>query len=233
MRGFSQGITTLAALLASTSTTALAQEASDGANNDDEIVVTAQRREQSLLDVPLAVSALGGDDLAQKGIDNSSELAAAVPNLQINSPFGNTQPNFSLRGIGVANEYNSNQASPVGVYIDDVYLAPRTSHGMGLFDLDRIAAMVVYIIGEAVGHDIELEILPAARANHRIKVFLEEMKLLARRKALTNELNVLEGDITYEQELVAHYLDEYVTPHRKTLARLKREADKLRKQLNG
>ncbi len=106
-------------------------------------------------------------------------------------------------------------------------------YSSNMFDLDRIAAMVVYIIGEAVGHDIELEILPAARANHRIKVFLEEMKLLARRKALTNELNVLEGDITYEQELVAHYLDEYVTPHRKTLARLKREADKLRKQLNG
>ena len=141
MRGFSRRITALAALLASTSTTALAQEESDGANNDDEIVVTAQRREQSLLDVPLAVSALGGDDLAQKGISNSAQLGAAVPNLQINSPFGNTQPNFSLRGIGVANEYNSNQASPVGVYIDDVYLAPRTSHGMGLFDLDRIEVL--------------------------------------------------------------------------------------------
>lgn len=141
MRGFSQGITALAALLASTSTAALAQDASDGASDSDEIVVTAQRREQSLLDVPLAVSALGGDDLAQKGISNSAQLAAAVPNLQINSPFGNTQPNFSLRGIGVANEYNSNQASPVGVYIDDVYLAPRTSHGMGLFDLDRIEVL--------------------------------------------------------------------------------------------
>ncbi len=91
--------------------------------------------------MPLAVSALSGDDLAQKGISNSAQLAAAVPNLQINSPFGNTQPNFSLRGIGVANEYNSNQASPVGVYIDDVYLAPRTSHGMGLFDLDRIEVL--------------------------------------------------------------------------------------------
>lgn len=108
MRGFSHGITALAALLASTSTAALAQDASDGASDSDEIVVTAQRREQSLLDVPLAVSALGGDDLAQKGISNSAQLAAAVPNLQINSPFGNTQPNFSLRGIGVANEYNSN-----------------------------------------------------------------------------------------------------------------------------
>jgi iron complex outermembrane receptor protein len=135
----------LAALAISTSTAALAQETggapagTDAADGD--IVVTAQRREQSLLDVPLAVTALGGDTLAERGITNSAQLGDAVPNLQINSPYGDTQPNFSLRGIGVANEYNSNQASPVGVYLDDVYLAPRTSHGMGLFDLDRIEVL--------------------------------------------------------------------------------------------
>jgi iron complex outermembrane receptor protein len=133
------------ALAITTSTTALAQEttarpADEGAGDGD-IVVTAQRREQSLLDVPLAVTALGGDALAERGITNSAQLGEAVPNLQINSPYGDTQPNFSLRGIGVANEYNSNQASPVGVYLDDVYLAPRTSHGMGLFDLDRIEVL--------------------------------------------------------------------------------------------
>ena len=131
----------LAALAASASTTAMAQDAAPVAGADDDIVVTAQRREQSLLDVPLAVSALSGDRLAEQGIVNSAQLGAAVPNLQINSPYGNTQPNFSLRGIGVANEYNSNQASPVGVYLDDVYLAPRTSHGMGLFDLERIEVL--------------------------------------------------------------------------------------------
>ncbi|WP_257548394.1 TonB-dependent receptor [Sphingopyxis sp. DBS4] len=135
----------LAALAISTSTAALAQEtggASAGTDAaDGDIVVTAQRREQSLLDVPLAVTALGGDTLAERGITNSAQLGDAVPNLQINSPYGDTQPNFSLRGIGVANEYNSNQASPVGVYLDDVYLAPRTSHGMGLFDLDRIEVL--------------------------------------------------------------------------------------------
>jgi len=106
-----------------------------------DIVVTAQRRSQSLLDVPLAISAIGGDALANKGITNSASLATAVPNLQVSSPYGSTQPNFSLRGISVANEYNSNQASPVGVYIDDVYIAARTSHGMGLFDLDRIEVL--------------------------------------------------------------------------------------------
>jgi iron complex outermembrane receptor protein len=140
---------TCALLAASVSTVALAQDQGSAPTTastaterqDDEIVVTAQRREQSLLDVPLAVSALSGDDLARQGIINSAQLGEAVPNLQINSPYGSTQPNFSLRGIGVANEYNSNQASPVGVYLDDVYLAPRTSHGMGLFDLQRIEVL--------------------------------------------------------------------------------------------
>lgn len=124
---------------------ALAQEATQAPQASNavagDIIVTAQRRSQSLLDVPLAISALGGDALESKGITNSASLATAVPNLQVSSSFGRTQPNFSLRGISVANEFNSNQASPVGVYIDDVYIAARTSHGMGLFDLDRVEVL--------------------------------------------------------------------------------------------
>ncbi len=112
----------------------------DGASSGD-IIVTAQRRAQSILTVPIAISAIGGDALVTKGITNSANLAVAVPNLQVSSPYGQTQPNFSLRGISVANEYNSNQASPIGVYIDDVYLASRTAHGMGLFDLDRVEVL--------------------------------------------------------------------------------------------
>lgn len=106
-----------------------------------EVVVTAQRREQSILDVPIAISAIAGNTLSTRGITNSANLASAVPNLQVSSPYGSTQPNFSLRGISVANEYNSNQASPIGVYIDDIYLASRTSHGMGLFDLNRVEVL--------------------------------------------------------------------------------------------
>jgi outer membrane receptor protein involved in Fe transport len=113
--------------------------AADATGGD--IVVTAQRREQSLLKVPLAISAISGQGLTTKGITNSAQLATAVPNLQVNSAYGNTQPNFSLRGVSVANEYNSNQASPIGVYMDDVYLASRTAHGMGLYDLDRVEVL--------------------------------------------------------------------------------------------
>lgn len=145
-------IARLAALLAATTALcpamAFAQDtpaAPAAAETDDpvagDIIVTANRREQSLLSVPIAISAVAGDALAAKGITNSANLQDAVPNLQISSPYGNTQPNFSLRGISVANEYNSNQASPIGVYIDDVYMASRTSHGMGLFDLDRVEVL--------------------------------------------------------------------------------------------
>lgn len=107
----------------------------------DDIVVTAQRREQSLLSVPIAITAVTGDALAQAGVSDSSQLAAVVPNLQINSAYGKTQPNFSLRGIGVGNEYSANQASPIGVYIDDAYIASRTSQGAQLYDLERIEVL--------------------------------------------------------------------------------------------
>lgn len=121
-------------------TTAAATSPDDGPQLQ-EIVVTAQRREQSILQVPVAVTALSSEALESRGITNSSQLAMAVPNLQINSSFGDTQPNFSLRGVSVANEYNSNQVSPVGVYINDVYIVSRASQGMGLFDLDRVEVL--------------------------------------------------------------------------------------------
>jgi iron complex outermembrane receptor protein len=82
----------------------------------EEITVTAQRRAESIMSVPVAVSAFSQKDLENLGITNSSELAGQVPSLQVNSAFGAAQPNFTVRGIGVANEHNPNQASPIGVW---------------------------------------------------------------------------------------------------------------------
>lgn len=134
----------LAALLCSAALPALAHAASEQADPSvsvQEIVVTAQRREQSILKVPVAVTAVAGDALETKGVTNSAQLSMVTPNLQVNSAYGDTQPNFSLRGVSVANEYNSNQVSPIGVYINDVYIVSRTSQGMGLFDLDRVEVL--------------------------------------------------------------------------------------------
>lgn len=111
------------------------------ATDGDDIVVTAQRRSQSLMSVPLAVSAIGGDALLRQGLQQPTSLASTVPNLQVNDATGGSEPNFTLRGVGLGNEYSSNQASPVGVYADDTYLAFRSMHGSQMFDLERVEVL--------------------------------------------------------------------------------------------
>ncbi len=106
-----------------------------------DIVVTAQRRSESIMKVPIAITALSNATLTQQGITQTSNLSGAVPSLQVNSPYGDTQPNFTIRGIGVGNEYTANQASPVGIYVDDAYLAARADHGMQIFDLQRVEVL--------------------------------------------------------------------------------------------
>jgi iron complex outermembrane receptor protein len=106
-----------------------------------EVMVTAQRRSESIMEVPLAVSALSQDTLSSLGVNSASELSGVVPTLQVNSAFGAVQPNFSLRGIGLSNEHNPNQSSPIGVYIDDAYIAARVAQGLQLFDLERVEVL--------------------------------------------------------------------------------------------
>ena len=118
MRGF----TVASALLCTTAMLAqpaLAQDraAPDEAAGDngqlEEIIVTAERRSESLMKVPVAVSAITTQDLARQGITSSFDLSASVPSLQVTSAFGEAQPNFTMRGIGVGNEYGANpQPSP-------------------------------------------------------------------------------------------------------------------------
>jgi iron complex outermembrane receptor protein len=106
-----------------------------------DIIVTAQRRSESMMRVPIAISAISQDDLAKRGITSTAQLTGTIPSLQVNSPYGDSQPNFTIRGIGVANEHNPNQASPVGVYFDDAYIAARAAHGLQLYDLERIEVL--------------------------------------------------------------------------------------------
>jgi iron complex outermembrane recepter protein len=125
--------------MAGSSSLALAQTAADeNTGGLEEIIVTATRRNENLQDVPVAVSAISAAALANQGVFETSDLNHAAPNLQVSSPYGQQQPNFSLRGVGVGTEFNANAASPVGVYVDEVYQAFRASHGQQLYDLEQI-----------------------------------------------------------------------------------------------
>ncbi|WP_028080713.1 TonB-dependent receptor [Solimonas soli] len=103
--------------------------------------MTAQKRAQNLQDVPLAVSAIAGEEMLNMGVFKSTDLASKVPNLQISSFFGESQPNFTIRGIGVANEFSANQASPVGIYVDENYVGARFAHGAQMLDMERIEVL--------------------------------------------------------------------------------------------
>jgi iron complex outermembrane recepter protein len=125
--------------MASSSSLAFAQAAVEEANGGlEEIIVTATKRNENLQDVPVAVSAISAAALQAKGVFETSDLGNSMPNLQVSSPYGEQQPNFSVRGVGVGTEFNANAASPVGVYVDEVYQAFRASHGQQLYDLEQI-----------------------------------------------------------------------------------------------
>jgi iron complex outermembrane receptor protein len=127
--------------MATTSSLAMAQAAQPETEDQgglEEIVVTATKRSENLQDVPVAVSAISATALAAAGVFETSDLNHSMPNLQVSSPYGEAQPNFSLRGVGVGTEFNANAASPVGVYVDEVYQAFRASHGQQLYDLNQI-----------------------------------------------------------------------------------------------
>lgn len=105
------------------------------------IVVTAQRRSENVQSVPISVQAFTGKSLANLGIKSSTDLGQVTPNLDIALPSGaGSQPIISIRGIGL-NDYDSNNAGPNGVYLDEVYLSSPASQTFQLFDLQRVEVL--------------------------------------------------------------------------------------------
>lgn len=104
----------------------------------EEIMVTSQRREQSLQDIPLSVTALSGRQLRDTGLQNSLAIGDIVPNLEIKT-FGGV-PNIFIRGVG-NNDFNSSSVSPISIYRDDVVVASTGSQIFALFDVDRVEVL--------------------------------------------------------------------------------------------
>lgn len=107
------------------------------AGNRD-IVVTAQFREQRLQDTPIAITAVSGEDLANKGLTSIADVATTAPNVNIqNSSGAYGGPTIYIRGIG---QYDSNFALEpgVGLYVDDIYHGVLVGSLFDLLDVDRV-----------------------------------------------------------------------------------------------
>lgn len=106
----------------------------------NEIVVTATKRAENLQAVPIAISAIGGDDLARSRTNSVDSLVAKVTNLQLTSIVGDNTPIFALRGVSMS-DYSLNQASPVATYYDEVYKGNFAFLGVAMYDLERVEVL--------------------------------------------------------------------------------------------
>jgi len=115
-----------------------ADEANAGPGILEEIVVTAQKREQSLQDVGISITAFSRDQLQRLNLNNSNELVYLTPGLALGNPGGEGNiTSLSLRGIGQG-DFNDHQESPVAVYQDEVYDAYMGATNTTLFDQERV-----------------------------------------------------------------------------------------------
>lgn len=105
------------------------------------VVVTAQKREERLTEVPLAISVTSGDALRKRNVNNLEQIMTLVPALKVATPYQGGAPSITLRGIGPANQYNMNTNAPIGLYMDEVYLAFVPAPGVQFFDLERVEVL--------------------------------------------------------------------------------------------
>ncbi|CAH0352814.1 Pesticin receptor [Sphingobium sp. CECT 9361] len=122
----------------SSSDVAVANESAGGLQ---EIVVTAQKRNQSIQRVGIAITAVTPEQIANRNIASSADLAGKVVGLESYSPYGpGTSSNVVIRGIGL-NDFGEGHEAPVTSYVDEFYIVAVPAVDFALFDLDRVEVL--------------------------------------------------------------------------------------------
>ncbi|HYE48120.1 MAG TPA: TonB-dependent receptor [Azospirillaceae bacterium] len=131
--------------LATLAPAAFAQEASAPAADDtfglEEIVVTARRREESLQDVPVSVSAFTAENFELRGSPDITQLQAITPNLTMQVARGSNSTLIAfIRGVGQQDPLWGFEPG-VGLYVDDVYVARPQGAVLDIFNIERIEVL--------------------------------------------------------------------------------------------
>jgi iron complex outermembrane receptor protein len=109
--------------------------------SDQGIVVTARRRNELLLDVPVAVTAYSGEQLDRQGALDITDVADTTPNvtLEVSRGTNSTLTPF-IRGIGQQDPVAGFEQG-VGLYLDDVYLNRPQAAVLDIYDVERIEVL--------------------------------------------------------------------------------------------
>ena len=103
----------------------------------DDVVVTARKRDEQAQDVPMSISAIGGERLERIGAENLRDLGGAFPGVSFNdSNSGGGE--FSIRGLTSA---GSGSDTSIGLYIDEVFVGDEAATSQRLFDIDSFQVL--------------------------------------------------------------------------------------------
>lgn len=109
----------------------------------EEIIVTARKTEESVQDVPIAITALSSEQLQSSTIRTLSDLTGYIPNATINEDGGRGGGGalIQIRGISATRSDDNSFDSPVAVMIDGIYLGSLAGQAIENFDLERIEVL--------------------------------------------------------------------------------------------
>lgn len=103
----------------------------------EEIVVTAQKREQSIQDVGIAITAFTGEQLKDFGFTQSVDIAAYTPGVSVSTPSGRNASQFAIRG-SVQNDFGDVAETPNAVYVDEAYQLAPAAQLFAAYDMERV-----------------------------------------------------------------------------------------------
>ena len=106
------------------------------------VIVTAQKREQSIYEVPVAISAFTADTIEKQGITTLTDIGKFVPNLNVTefSAGHTSSANPFIRGIGLQDHLITTDPG-VGVYVDGVYLGRQVGQNWSLANIERVEVL--------------------------------------------------------------------------------------------
>jgi iron complex outermembrane receptor protein len=107
----------------------------------EEVIVTAERRETSLQNTPIAVTAFDAQKIADMGIYNITDIGAIAPNTNIQKqPSSNSNMSIFIRGVG-SGETSLMVDPKTSFYIDGVYMSKTVGAVFDIVDLERIEVL--------------------------------------------------------------------------------------------
>lgn len=113
-----------------------AGEQIENSANDGDIIVTATRRSETIREVPIAVSAFGGDQLRDAQIASLVDISAIAPNVQISTFL--TNANVTIRGVGNGNFIQIGGDPGVAIHQNGIYLGQSALALMTFLDVERV-----------------------------------------------------------------------------------------------